>query len=692
MKPTKLTKDQIQNTLKSAIDEAVNFIESEIAPDRIKSQRYFDGKVNIGHEAGRSKVIATKCRDTVRAIKPALMRLFLQSGKPVEFVPNNPQSEIAAQQATEYAKYVFDKNGGFKLLHSAIHDALVKKVGVLKAYYDEQPDAEIDEYSGLTDAELEYLRMDPELTILEEEIEQEAMIGPDGVAVSPAMYSLKVSRETKRGAIKIVAVAPEDFFVDRGATDIVDCYVCGHTTETRVGDVVAMGYDFETVYDLAGTGSGSVDEEEELARNGWDTLDDDESPNDPSMRKITLTEAYMKMDIEGIGVPNLYKFICASDKYEILDYELCDINPFAIYEVDPEPHTFFGRSLVEIITDDQDASTSLLRGLLDNIALVNNPRLEVVDDQVNIDDVLNNEIGALIRVKAPGMMREITVGSVAAAALPAIDYYDQTIRAKTGILGAGMGLDPDAMQNQTATGARMMDQAAAAVADLIARILAEGGQTRLFKIIAQLARQHPDQNAMMRINGQFQPVDPRSWGVDMDMQTNVGLGTNKGEEKAMVLREVLQYQQGIMSQFGPFNPIAGIDKAMNAMSDMLELAGLHNPTRYFGQVTPEMIQQFTAQAQQAAQGQQQASDPNAAFLQAEQMKVSARAQADQQKAQLDYQKALMQDDRERDKMLQDLYIEGAKLAVDTGLRLNTEQIRAQQAATGPMGAQNVQGQ
>ncbi len=111
------------------------------------------------------------------------------------------------------------------------------------------------------------------------------------------------------------------------------------------------------------------------------------------MRKIVITEAYMRMDIEGTGVPKLYKFLCAGENYKILDYELCDHQPFAIFEVDPEPHTFFGRSLVELVEPDQDAATSLLRGLLDSISMANNPAMWIVEGQVNADDVMNNEVG-----------------------------------------------------------------------------------------------------------------------------------------------------------------------------------------------------------------------------------------------------------------------------------------------------------
>jgi hypothetical protein len=694
MKPKKLSRDQIQNTIKNAITEAVDFIEAEIAPQRIKAQKYFDGQVDLGYEDGRSSVVATKCRDTIRAVKPSLMRVFLQSGRPVEFVPRKPQAVQEAEQKTNYAAYVFERNNGFQILSDAIDDALKKKVGIWKVYVDEPASIEIDEYSDLTEDQVSFLRMDPEIEILEEEITQEAMIDEMGMTIMPASYRLKVAKETRSKEIRIDAVAPEDFFVDRNASGIADAYVCGHSAEMRVGDVVAMGYDFETVYNMSGTTDGRVDEEETLQRLGWDATDTDEDANDPSMRKITLTEAYMKMDIEGTGVPRLYKFLCGGGSYEMLDYELCDEMPFAVFEVDPEAHAFFGRSLVEIIMDDQDAATALLRGLLDNMSLINNPRMVVNSQLVNMDDVLNNEIGAIIRTKDVSALREITIGGMAGGLLPAITYYDEAIRAKTGVSGAGMGLDADVLQSQTAQGVNAAVQAANQVSELIARHLAEGGMKQAFKIIAKLAKQHIGGQEMMRVNGEFVPVDPRSWSADSDMVVNVGLGTGKHEEKAMVLRETLQTQMGIWQSYGPTNGVVTMTNIRNTLADILRHSGLHNAERYYQPMNPQieqMLMMQAAQAAQAQQGQQMGSDPNAAFLQAEQMKMSARVMADQQKTQLDYQKALMQDDRERDKMVQDLAIEAAKILANSGIRLNEQAIKAEQAMTQPMQPMNPMG-
>jgi hypothetical protein len=684
MQPKSLSEDEIQNTVTSAVREAVDFVETEVSPDRIKAQKYFDGKSVVDFEEGRSRVVATKVRDTIRAIKPALMRVFLQSDKPVEFIPNTPQAVMGADQATKYAKYIFERNNGFRILSDVFHDALIKKVGVAKVYYDEVQHVEIDEYSDLTPEQLAFIENDPESEVLsqEETIIAEAVIDEMGMEIQPRMasYNLRVARTSTKGQIKIQSVAPEDFFVDRMAVSIDDCYVCGHTSEARVGDLVAMGFDFETVYNLGGAADGTVDDEEELARRGWDDTDDDENAADPSMRKVQFTEAYMKMDIEGTGVPRLYKFICAGNDYEILDYELCDYIPFAIFEVDPEPHTFFGRSLAEIVTEDQDAATSLLRGLLDGLAMANNPRVMAVQNLVNMDDLLNNEIGGVVRVKDINALREFSIGNAATAALPALQFYDEAVRAKTGVTGAAMGMDADALQSQTAAGVNAAVQAASAVSELIARNLAEGGMRQMFRLIAQIARANPNPNEMMRLDGQFVPVDPRSWTNDLDLVTNVGLGNNRREDRIAALQMTMQTQMQIWQAYGPTNGIVSMTGIRNTLADILGMAGIHNADRYYNPMNPQIEQQLMAMAAQAAQGQQQQqpSDPNAAFLQAEQMKMSARVQADMAKTQLDAEKMRMDDDLERDRMAQDLAIKAAELLAKTGVQLDLNAIKREQ--------------
>ena len=127
------SREEIESIVQDAIQNAVDFVESEISDDRIKAQRYMDGEVDIGYEDGRSKVVATKVRDVVRAVKPSIMRVFLSTTKPVEFVPKGPEDVAMAEQATDFIHHEFQRLNGYRVLSDAIHDALVKKQGMIKS-------------------------------------------------------------------------------------------------------------------------------------------------------------------------------------------------------------------------------------------------------------------------------------------------------------------------------------------------------------------------------------------------------------------------------------------------------------------------------------------------------------------------------------------------------------------------------
>lgn len=679
--PEPMTRLQVEGIVQNAIEDAVDFIESEISDERIKAQRYYDGEVDIGYEDGRSKVVATKVRDTIRAVKPSLMRIFLSSSKPVEYTPKGPEDVAAAEQATSYMHYEFNRQNGYRVLNDAFHDALVKKQGIVKAYWLMTPIAKIYTYSDLSDDEFTYLVADDGVTVLEHTVEYAAAMDPMGMQVEAAVHSVKISREEESGELRVESVPPEEFFIDRNARNLEDAYVVAHRTDMRVGDLIAMGYDPDVVSNLDSFDAGSeVTEAEVFARRGYAEDYSDEDAQDPSMKNVTVTEAYMRIDADGTGIPVLHRITCGGTAYEMLDYEPADEIPFAKFEVDPEPHTFYGRSLAEIIIDDQDAATSILRGILDNVAMTNNPRIAVTEGAVNMDDVLNNEIGAVVRQRTPGAVQTLAVPFVAGQTLSALSYMDGLVETKTGVTRASMGLDPDAMQSTTKAAVTATVQAAAGQVEVMVRNLADGMKD-LFGIMLRLMVKNVDEDQMMRLNGAFVPIDPRVWDTGMDVSINVGLGTGREEERAMAYREVLGLQRQVYAEYGPSNGVVSLVNIRNTLSDMMAASGIRNSDRYFQPITPEYEQQLMQQAQQAAQakGQQGPQDPQAmAFMQAEQMKAQTRAQTDAMKVQLDAQKAIMDDDRKRDEMYQDLVLKNAELEGKFGLQANEQQIKAEQ--------------
>ena len=681
-----LTEDEIHGIVSTAINDAVDFIASEIAEPRIKAQRYFDGEVDLGYETGRSKVVATKARDTVRAIKPSLMRVFLSTARPVEFVPTGPEDVAFAEQATQFINWRFGEMGGYRILSDAFHDALIKKTGIVKAYAEQKDCSKVYTFTGLNDMQYQAIVSDPDVEVIEHSVEQEEMgeMTPEMQSMqATSEHDLKIIRRQTETKIRAESVPPEEFFIDRNARSIDECYVCGHRTDMRAADVIAMGYDEDVVLALDATADAidSVAEEDAVRRGYYRNQREDESALDPAMRNVLITEAYLRIDVDGTGTPLLHRVVCGGTSYKILSYEPADEIPFAVFEVDPEPHAFFGRSVVDLVLEDQDAATAILRGILDNVAMTNNPRIGVVEGQVNIDDVLNNEIGAVIRQRAPGMVQPYEVPFTAGQTMGALQYMDQLVEQKTGVTRASMGLDPDAMQSTTKAAVTATMQAAAGQVETIARNLAESGMRRLFSLLLRLYVKHCDAEEMMRMNGQYQPVDPRVWNTSMDVSVNIGLGTGREEEKAMAYREVLGLQMQIWQGYGPANGLVSLTSIRNTLGDMLASAGIRNSERYFAPMDPQREQMMQQQAAQAAQQQPQASDPNAAFLQAEQMKTSARVQADMAKLQLDAQRMMMDDDRQRDQMTQDLALKAAELLAKTGVQIDQNAIKREQAMT-----------
>ena len=682
-----LDKTQIESIVSKAISDAIDFCDAEIEPQRVKAQRYYDLECDLGHEDGRSSVVSSKCREAVRGIKPSLQRVFLATEKPVEFVPRGSEDVQAAEQATQFINYKFQQHNGYKLINDVFQDALVKKTGVAYVYYNESMQQETHTLTNLSEDEFTLLVTDDDVEVLEHEIQTSMSVDETGMEVEMPTHDVKLIRNIPDGDICIESVPPEDFFVDRNARSIEDFYVCGHTSEVRVSDILAMGFSVDDLSGLDHTEYSASDDEAEFERRGY-SVDDGEDENvSGSSKKITLTTAYMELDIEGSGVPQLYQFLCVGSSHTLLNFYEADHAPYAIFEVDGEPHAFFGTSLVDLTITDQDAATSMLRGILDNAALTNNPAVQILDGQVHVEDLLNNEIGRVVRVKSPNAVQEMSIPFTAAQTLPALQYFDQMVDNKTGVSKMAQGLNPDVLKSATATSIAASMEGQAGQAEVIARNLAEGGMKRLFKLMLDLYVKNTDKEDVMRLNGEFVPVDPRAWSADMDLSVNVGLGTGRENERAAALQLAFGIQQQLYQTYGPQNGVVTLTQIRNTLADMLALGGIRNIDRHFMPMSPEIEQQMMAQAQQQQQMMAQMSqqqDPTQAIMQAEAMKTQTNAQIDMAKMQMDNQYKMhelaMKDDLARDEMVQDLAVKVAELLGKYGTAVDVEAIKQEQNA------------
>jgi F0F1-type ATP synthase membrane subunit b/b' len=268
-----------------------------------------------------------------------------------------------------------------------------------------------------------------------------------------------------------------------------------------------------------------------------------------------------------------------------------------------------------------------------------------------------------------------------------LQYLDSVQEKRTGVSMASQGLDPNILQNTTATAVAAMQNAGAAKVELIARIFAESGVTDLFKNILHLLCKYQDKPRVIRLRGKYVSIDPREWSNEYDVSVNVGLGTGNRQEQMAMLAMVMQKQEQILGTQGASGPLVGLSQYRSTLGRFIESAGFKDSNEFFREVTPEVEQQI---AQAASQPQP---DPQ---MQALMQQVQAQIQSDQARAQSDIQvqqaKAQADIELQREKAAAQIQLEREKAAAQLELKAAEFQAEAQIKAA-KVGAQitgNVQ--
>ena len=605
----------------------------------------------MAHNAG-------EVAEVVDGALPQIMKVFTQSNNAVVFEPVNEGDAEMAEQATMMANHVFYKdNNGFEVMNSWFWDALCQKVGVVKAYWDDKKDTTKEKYEMLTEDELTMIMQDEEVEIVEQEeyeevIEQDPQPAVDPMTGQPMMdemgmpmmmetppiinvyYNVKCKRTKDYSKIKIENVAPEEFLIDKRAVTIEEAdFVAQRSLVTR-SDLVAMGYDPEVVQTLQ-TGDTLDFTPERVARfgSGEQPFNTNDS-NDESMELVEYYECYVRTDLDGDGVAELHRVCYASNK--VLMSEECDYIPFHSVCPLPIPHKFFGQSLADRAVDLQLIKSTITRQMLDNLYLTNNYRVGAVEGQVNLDDLLTSTAGGVIRIKNPNALVPLSVQSSAAQSFPMLEYLDGVQAKRSGVSEASQGLDPNILQNVTATAVSAMSNAAGGKIELIARIFADTGVSSLMKGILHLLCKYQDKERIIKVNNKYIPMNPREWDTQYNVTVNVGLGTGSKQEQLGVMQMVLDKQEQMLKEYGLSNPLVSLKQYRDTLAKFVNMAGFKDESGFIKDITQEQSDQLAQ-----AQAQNPQSDPNTEaakiLAQVEKEKAQMKMQSDMAKLEMEKQ-------------------------------------------------------
>lgn len=645
--------NELLSVLGTEINGSSSYLDSEISTQRERAMQYFYGEPFGNEEDGRSQVVVTDVQDTLMWMMPSLMRIFTAGNNTVRFSPVGPEDEAAADQATKYVNHVFYKqNDGFMVLYNYFLDALMQKVGVVKHYWEEKERITTESYENLTDQEFALLEQDDELemTAHSETVRYKQSVDPmtgEVVQIEETMHDATYVRRTYEGRVAVENVPPEEFLINRGARSVKDARFICHRSHKSRSDLLAMGFDADDVESLPAFSSGADDittSQEYMARHSYDATN--VYPNQAAVTSedlIEVFESYLKLDMEGEEVSVLHKVTHAGNV--VLDIEPVDEIPFSTICPIPIPHKFFGLSVAETVQDVQLIRSTLTRNLLDNMYLANNGRFQVVEGQVNIDDLLTNRPGGIVRTRSPNALMPIQTPALQQYSFEMLKYWEDLKTGRTGVNPQTQGLSADVLKTHVTTGAitSALTNAQGRV-ELIARVFAETGVRDMFRAIYHLIQRYEDRQRIVRIDNTYYQIDPSSWREDLDLDVEVGLGYGDDAMRAKSLSDYAGLVEKVAQQTrGIISP----ENIYNLMREIGDELGIKNVDRFISpppnEPPPPSAQEQALSAQAQALVMEAQASQMEAQIKAKKLELEA-AQLELKRVEIEHEMALKREE------------------------------------------------
>lgn len=561
-----------------------------IAAERDRNYEYYRGIMNdLPAATGRSRVVEHTIANYIGLIKPNLLRIFTSGRNIAEYVSPKPEMQAVVKLITRFINdVVFRKdNRGELMLGDWAEDALVQKLGVAMWWWEEHWETRDEIIEGVPDAQLALLAQEIQARgaeIVEHSASEVLVQTPQG-AMASGVHTLKVRTRINKSKCCIDVIPPEEFIVSRDARTLEDAVFKAHRTGVLAGDLIRSGYPADVINALPEWSDPYPDRIQKYTQD----YNSDRNPGqavDPMLRKVAIARCIVKCDYDGTGLKDWYIVVGGSENapklLEIEQYN--DQIGFADFCPEPMPHTVYGRCPADRLAPIQKIQTVLVRQMNDNLFLSNTPQREVVMDWiVKPDQLMNLAPGAPVLVKQPGAVREIAVPFVADKALLAMQYYDGQAEMASGVSRQSAGLDPDALQNQSATAAANQYSAMMGRVEMFARIWAQGGMRKLFRGVFKCLKAYQDFARVVQIDGAPQTIDPRAWeGLDdLDVNINTGLGTGNRAQEFGMLNALKAMQDEIIAQLGPNNPVVTPSMAVKMRQMIAQAGGVSYPENIF---------------------------------------------------------------------------------------------------------------
>lgn len=625
----KKEKEKIMRAVRTGKDIAERYYSSKLEPYLLRQEKIYNADKNYYRE--KFPKLSEKCewrsldvKTAVDGITPSLMEVFTGADDPVDVVGRHVDDDAKAKKISQLLKYdLYTKNDYITFNFNVLRDSMKLNFGVAKVWWNREE--ERTHYQIMMAAD-DYAKM----AYIADAVTQGAMDVTGVEEVEGGYYNVEFDKIHILANHPVVeALPPSELIFTPEAGDINECKFVAHR-KIVPGDYIKRK-ERDGVYE-------DVDEAMKAAADvkytQWDTTHNQELSNnknragdsDTASKLFELLECYVSVDYNNDGIYEKLIVHTIGDSGIPIKIQKNEFDrvPFFVMgaEADPSQVCNTKAGYGEILEQQQDLKTAVIRQMIVNIAKVNDPKIGFDETKVDVNEMLADSGYVPVRNAEPSRaFFAFPTPSMSPHSMELVQYAQNEIESQTGFTRYNNGLDSDSL-NKTATGITAILGMAEKRQKNLAKLYAESFYKPLFRFIIQMNQKYAEPEVLIRVGDKNVSIAKEDLDVDYDLILNVGQGAGTKEARIQYLMVLLNQIYPAMLQQG----IVNADSFFTATKLLLDEMGLLSAEKTLIDPQSQQYKQAQAQAQQtAAQLQQQAQQ---ADLNAKLVTINAKAQAD----------------------------------------------------------------
>lgn len=562
--------EKLLRKLKADEETAKKYFEEKVQPYIIERRDIYDADKDFYSQkfprlSVSSDFVSLDAYSTVEWILAPLLKAYLGGDQIIDYVGESEQYVDAAEANEKVANYqIMRQNEGFFVFHDWIKAAIIDNVAWAKLYWRRTFKTE-ESTLVLQQTSVDVLTQDEGIEILSQKPVTEEM--PDD------LQEVKIRRTYMDDDFPQTEFIPvyEMRWIPRGRK-VKDFPYVSQTVMMTVDELNRRSTDdWENLDEIIENPPDA--ENNELADRDEEYDKDQHDEVEEALKEIPVKESYTFFDIEGDGFLTPIVVFWAGDYILHWEENTAGRHPFFMLTPSRDPgKNLASRGLLDVIADLQHCKTAIFRQIIRNIALNNAPKIGVLQNRVNWDDILSGSEYIRCQESPRDSLFPIPTIPLAPWTFNFVEKLESEKENWTGWTRYSGGQN-GASLNDTATGISVIMEASGQRVELISRIMAEGGIKEYFQHLIGLNQRFLSQEVAFNIVGdEFVAFQPQDLLGKVNVEIHAGVGAGLRQQQLAAIRELMNGMFPIMVQMG----IAGPPQLYNLVKLYVELMGMKN--------------------------------------------------------------------------------------------------------------------